>query len=469
MTYQLRHYQTDLISRIAQSWFEQGNRRVMAQLPTGGGKTIVISSIVKDFSNRGLKVLVLAHRQELVNQLVEKLESITDEPVGVIMAGVTPNYDRDIQVGSVQSMARRMESCPHLDLIVIDESHHSSSASYTKITDKYPTAKVLGVTATPVRLDGKGFNGVFDDLICGVSVADLIEMGSLSQYTYYGCEKPMDVSGLSKRGGDFKAEDIESRNPVEVVANQVYESYSRHIGGKQAVIFATTVAQSVAITEHLRNSGIRAHHLDGLTANDERKSVMDLFRNREIQILSNCALFDEGLDIPSIDAVILARPTASLSRYLQMVGRSLRPCEGKERAVVIDLAGNYERHGMPDDDREWTLDGIPKKQKERKATKSVRNSITSEIEQVPFFNTGTEYIQIMGKTVVLTPELIKWLRFADEIIVDGIDRGHRPGAAAYRLMSSDIQPPLEVWKYLGKKLGYHHQWAKYKHEEWASK
>ena len=119
MAYQLRPYQLDLISRIGQSWFDHGNRRVMAQLPTGGGKSIVLASIIKDFSNRNLKVLVLAHRQELVNQLVEKVESIVDEPVGVIMAGVKPNYDRDIQVGSVQSMARRLESCPHLDLIVI--------------------------------------------------------------------------------------------------------------------------------------------------------------------------------------------------------------------------------------------------------------------------------------------------------------------------------------------------------------
>ena len=361
MPYQLRPYQQDLISRIGQSWFDHGNRRVMAQLPTGGGKSVVLASIIKDFSNRGMKVLVLAHRQELVNQLVEKVEAIVDEPVGIIMAGVTPNYDRDIQVGSVQSMARRLESCPHLDLIIIDEAHHSCSTSYRKITDKHPTAKVLGVTATPIRLDGKGFRNVFDDLVCGVTVTELIEEGSLSPYKYYAGERAMSIEGIKKLGGDFKASDIEAENPVEIVVNQVIEAQRRHLTGKQSVIFAVSVAHSIAIAEALNSVSIVTHHLDGMTNSSERKITMQLFRDKKIQCLSNCALFDEGLDIPSLDGVILARPTASLSRYLQMAGRSLRVAEGKDHAIIVDLAGNYERLGMPDDDREWTLDGIEKK------------------------------------------------------------------------------------------------------------
>jgi superfamily II DNA or RNA helicase len=366
--YQLREYQINIVDKIYESW-AHGNRRVMAQLSTGGGKSVILSAIVQNLNfNIGAKCLVLAHRTELIEQLVEKLESIVNEPCGVIKSGIRANYDRDVHVGSVQSMKSRMAGLPQFDLIVIDESHHCTSASYVNIINHYPNAKVLGVTATPIRLDGKGFRGVFDDLICGVSTQYLIEMGSLSQYKLYACEKPMSVLGLKKRGGDFKAEEIEQQNPIEIVANQVYESYNRHLRDKQAVIFATSVAHSIAITEHLRSTGIAAHHLDGMSPTDERQSAMELFRNREIQILSNCSLFDEGLDIPSIDGVILARPTASLSRYLQMVGRSLRPCEGKERATIIDLADNYERHGMPDDDRDWTLDGIPKKPNERKTT-----------------------------------------------------------------------------------------------------
>lgn len=465
MTYQLRPYQQDLIAKIFQSW-DVGNRRVMAQMPTGAGKTVVLSSIVQNFADRGLKCLVLAHRQELINQAVEKLEAIVNEPVGVIVAGVQPDYDRDTQVASVQSMARRMEKYPHFDLIVIDESHHSTSSSYSKILDNYPSAKVLGVTATPIRLDGKGFRGVFDELICGVTVSELIEMGSLSPYKYFAGERAMSVIGVGKQGGDFKASAVEAANPIEIVANQVIEAYRRHLAGKQAVIFAVSVAHSVAITEALKSVGISAHHLDGMTDSGERKSAMQLFRDREIQILSNCALFDEGLDIPSIDGVILARPTASLSRFLQMAGRSLRVAGGKEHATIVDLAGNYERLGMPSDDREWTLDGIEKKKRERKSTTRKRNDLTGEVETVSTFDTGTQFIEIAGQSVAMTPELLAWIEKCDAILLERTIKERKAAWCAYRLLESKTEPPLEAWKYLGKKLGYHHGWSKYKADEW---
>lgn len=468
-TYQLRDYQQNLISKIAYSWFDSGNRRVMAQLATGGGKTICLSSIVKNFADRGLKCLILAHRQELINQAVEKLEAIVNEPVGVIMAGVHPNFDRDIQVASVQSFARRMDKYPHFDLIVVDEAHHATSMSYTNILDRYPTAKVLGVTATPIRLDGKGFRGVFDDLICGVSTTDLIDSGNLSPYKYYAGERSMSVEGVKKQGGDYAASAVENANPVDLVASQVIEAYRRHLVGKQSVIFAVSVAHSIAIAEALNSVSIVTHHLDGMTDSSERKSTMQLFRDKKIQCLTNCALFDEGLDIPSLDGVILARPTASLSRYLQMAGRALRVADGKAHATIVDLAGNWERLGMPDDERVWTLDGVEKKQRERKGTAQKRNQITGEVETVSIFETGTQFIEIAGKKTVLTLELMEWLSMCDLIIAEGIEKNFKPGWAANRMMASDMQPPIEVWKYLGKKLGYHHAWAKYKFEEWQAK
>jgi superfamily II DNA or RNA helicase len=230
------------------------------------------------------------------------------------------------------------------------------------------------------------------------------------------------------------------------------------------------VGQSIAIAQALNSVGIVTHHLDGMTDSGERKSTMQLFRDRKIQCLTNCALFDEGLDIPSLDGVILARPTASLSRFLQMAGRALRVAEGKEHATIIDLAGNYERLGMPDDEREWTLDGIEKKKREKKGGKvRKRNEVTNEIELVSIFDTGTQFIEIAGTKVVMTAELNHWIGLCDGIIAEQVEKGYKAAWCAHRMMASDLEPPIEAWKYMGKKLGYHYAWAKYKHEEWTSK
>ncbi len=439
------------------------------QLPTGGGKTIVLSAIIAQSIVSKLKCLVLAHREELINQAIDKIETITNEPVGTIKAGIRPDTSKSIQVASVQTLVRRLDEYPDFDLIIIDESHHANSPTYKKILNHYPNARILGVTATPIRLDGKGFRDVFDDLICGITTKELIDRGNLSPYKYFGVERSMSVDGLKKRSGDFRPEDIENLNPVEIVANQVLESSQRHLVGKQVVIFAVTTSQSAAIAEHLRNNGITAHHLDGNSHSHERKSVMQLFRDKKIQVLSNCALFDEGLDIPSLDGVILARPTASVSRYLQMVGRALRVSEGKEHAIVIDLAQNYERLGMPDEDREWSLDGIPKKIKERKpSTKLIRNQTTNEIERIKVVYSNTEFIEITGRKVLMTPELKIWIDICDNLLSERTLSGFKASWCTYRLMAAPTKPPIEVWQYLGKKLGYHHQWAKHKVDEWVN-
>jgi superfamily II DNA or RNA helicase len=465
MTYQLRDYQSDLLDRIDKAWFA-GSRSILAQLPTGGGKTIVFSTVVHQASKSGLKCLILAHREELIKQAADKIEIVTNEPVGIIKAGYPTNYDREIQVASVQSLTRRLDRCPQFDLIVVDEAHHSTSRTYRTILDRYPTARVLGVTATPIRLDGKGFRGIFDELICGVTVSELIASGSLSNYQYFASERSMSVEGVGKSQGDFKSEDVARANPVAGLAGDVVKSYRDYLHGKQAVIFCINVEHSIAIAAHFKAAGIIAHHLDGSTSSGERAAVMDRFKGKQIQVLTNCALFDEGLDIPSLDGVILARPTQSLSRFLQMVGRALRPCEGKDRAIVIDLAGNYERLGMPDDLRVWTLDGVEKKQRDR--SKWVRDKDTGEVVEVviDLTPTGTQFIEIVGRKIELTPELSFWIDKCNRLLFAKALNDLKPAWCAYRLLEAETKPPLEAWQYLGKKLGYHHGWSKYKVDEW---
>jgi superfamily II DNA or RNA helicase len=276
----------------------------------------------------------------------------------------------------------------------------------------------------------------------------------------------MSVEGVGKRQGDFKSEDVARANPVAGLAGDVVKSYRDYLEGKQAVIFCINVEHSIAIAEHFKAAGIIAHHLDGKSDSRERSDVMTQFRDRQIQVLTNCALFDEGLDIPSLDGVILARPTQSLSRFLQMVGRALRPCEGKDRAIIIDLAGNYERLGMPDDVRVWTLDGLEKKQRER--SKLVRNKETGEVEEImiDLTPTGTKFIEIVGRSIELTPELSFWIDKCNRLLFDRELFDRKPAWCAYRLLEAETKPPLEAWQYLGKKLGYHHGWSKYRVDEW---
>jgi superfamily II DNA or RNA helicase len=354
---QLRDYQQELVQKIYTAWAD-GKKRVIAQLPTGSGKTVCFAQIAKDFASKKEGVLVLAHRQELIEQAANKIAEATGLEIGVVRAGVEPNYGALIQVASVQSLGSRMDNLGRIGLVICDEAHHSVSKSWRSILSQFPNQYILGVTATPARLDGSGFIDQYDALIQGESVRELIDQGVLSKYRLYAAPEAMNTESVKKQNGDYSVADLAKQNNVVTLSGHLIESYRRHADGLQAVVFAINIEHSQAIADRYNREGITAAHLDGKTPAKKRAEVIAAFRRGEIRVLTNCNLFDEGFDLPSLGCVQIARPTQSLGRYLQMLGRGARCSEGKDCAIYIDHTQNYLIHGLPDADRVWSLDGV---------------------------------------------------------------------------------------------------------------
>ncbi|MGC9502514.1 DEAD/DEAH box helicase [Baaleninema sp.] len=356
LRYSLREYQSILVQQIFQEWTSGRSRRILLQLPTGAGKTVVFSSIAQQFTARKQPVLVLAHREELLLQAKEKLERVTDEPVGLIKAGYAEQRSRLVQVASIASLINR--KLPPAALVVVDEAHHSTAATYSQLLEQFPNAYILGVTATPARIDGQGFKDLYDSLILGPSVGELIDRGYLSPFKLFAAPKTVDTTGLKKTGGDYNPKQLAKAVSNSLVMGDLIEAWQEFAAHKKTVVFAVNVEHSQAIAEAYRNAGIPAEHLDGNTKDIDRKAVLERFSRGETLILSNCGLFAEGFDLPSIEAVQCVRPTHSLTLWLQIVGRGLRPHPGKDRAIILDHTENWIVHGTPDRTHNWSLDPI---------------------------------------------------------------------------------------------------------------
>ena len=353
MQYQLRKYQKELVESIFASW-KNGSRRVLAVLPTAGGKTVIFSVIARMFLEQGEGVLVVAHRKELILQAKEKLEQVSGLEAGLIKAGYPVHPDRDIQIASIQSISRR-KRYPEVGLVIIDEAHHTPAHSYRVLLEKYPNAYILGMTATPLRIDGHGFQYIFDELVVGASVAELIEQGYLSKFKLFA-SKPINTGGVRKVAGDFNQSQLEEM--AMAVVGDVYPAWEKHALGLQTIIFASGISHSHAITRSFRENNIAIAHIDGTTPDREREDIIERFAKRELKAISNVGVFTEGFDAPGIEAVQCVRPTCSPGLWRQMIGRGLRIFEGKEHCVIIDHSQNHFNHGLPDHEIEYSLQAI---------------------------------------------------------------------------------------------------------------
>jgi len=378
---QLRTYQEQAIEGLLSS-HGSGNRKVILQSATGSGKTVMASSIVQRAVKKGKRVLFLAHRRELIAQCSDKL-SVFGIDHGIIMAGQDTQSWHSVQVASVDTLrARAITSnrmrLPEADIVIIDECHRSLSNTYRKIIDKYDKSFIIGLTATPCRGDGLGLGHVYSDMVCAPSIKYLISKGHLVPARYFAPSIP-DLKGVKLVAGDYNSKQLASRMDTGELIGDIVTNFIRIAPKKKAVVFASSVQHSINLKESFEAAGIKAGHIDGETPSEERDLTLKQLESGEIQVLCNCLVLTEGWDCPSAEVCVLARPTKSLGLYLQMVGRVLRPMEGKDEALIIDHSGAVYDHGFVEDEFEWDLD--PKKkiqERKKRETKRETKPITCE-------------------------------------------------------------------------------------------
>lgn len=357
----LRPYQQDVKDKIFTLWKSEKN--VMLQMPTGAGKTILFSSVINDIIKvPDSKILIIAHRKELLEQISSHLSKYNIEH-GIISSNRKRCLEKRVQVASIQTSTHKNNEeitksfVPNF--IVIDEAHHTLAKTYDQLWKLYPLSWKLGVTATPCRINGAPFTNHFSELISSLSVKELIEKGFLSDYTFYTENPDSDLSkailSIKKKSstGDYRINDLLQNLNVERHVKKLVLSYSTYANGLKGIVYCISIEHAHNICEAYKNIGVVAEYIDSKTPKTEREQIVQDFKDGKIQVLVNVDIFSEGFDCPDVEFIQMARPTWSLSKYMQQVGRGLRTSPGKDKTIILDNAGMYARFGLPSDTRLW--------------------------------------------------------------------------------------------------------------------
>lgn len=366
---QLRDYQSRAIEAVRHE-YRQGRRRIVLCLPTGAGKTVCASAMIRHGLDRGHTALFMVHRRELVRQAVDRLACWGIE-AGVVASGerATPS---PVQVASIQTLSawlRRNKPLPPADVVYVDECSHIRARTWEEVLDYYRAKPVIGLSATPYRLDGRGLGEVFDALVNPVGVQELCDAGVLVEPDVYAPEVP-DLAGVRVRAGEFEQEALDAE--MAKLEGKVVEHWLEYAGPNRTKLpsdgralktvgFAVTIRHSRSLTERLNAAGARFEHIDGSASNEERDGALERLASGEIDGVFNCMLLGEGWDLPALQCAVLARPTASMALHRQQVGRIMRSCGDGKAALVLDHAGNHLRLGFVTDHLEVSLEGKVKR------------------------------------------------------------------------------------------------------------
>lgn len=367
----LRDYQLVDINRL-RDLFRRGAKAPIYQLSTGGGKTVVFAHIVLGALAKNTRTLIVCHRRELIRQASAKLADL-GVPHGIIAAGQDRDHDATVLVASIQTIANRLDKIPQFGLIVIDEAHHAVAKSWAKLLASQPNAKLLGVTATPARLDGRGLGktagGFFDAILTGPAMQELVDQGYLAATRVLVPRARIDTRGIRTLAGDYNEHELEGR-ATGVTGDCVTEfgKLRAETPTLTAMAFCVTVKHAELVRDAFQKAGYRAACVHGTQNKVTRDAAIQGLQNGAVEVLTSCEIISEGLDVPSVGCVILLRPTKSLTMALQQIGRGMRPKAGGASLVVLDHACNCLQHGLPTEPREWTLNGVAKRDPAKRST-----------------------------------------------------------------------------------------------------
>ena len=408
-------YQEDMKERIEKAL--RLHRSVMAQMPTGTGKTYLLTAVIDSFvSNNPMeKVWIVAHRRELVSQIDETVRKFHS-----YYASNTSYLLSSVKAVSIQWLMRHYDEIEEEPgMIVIDEAHHALAKTYKEMWERFPNAKFLGLTATPCRLNGKGFTDLFDVLVQSWSVPEFISKGRLATYDFVSIKSDgvtqRLIDSLQKRGadGDYQNKEMDMLLNKKPSIERLYQSLEEYGKDRKGIVYAINISHAQKITKLYQENGVKAIAIDSKTPAVERQQDIEAFKKGDIQVLVNVDIFSEGFDCPDVEFVQLARPTLSLAKYLQMVGRGLRVAKGKKNCVIIDNVGLYRVFGLPSQVWNWNamFEGKLKVGKRKETPKDREFFLMNEKQDDIQIHPDSEMMMVMSHEELL--QTIQYREFVD--------------------------------------------------------